>query len=401
MPQFEYKIIGSDGILLTESIEASSREELAANLEANGNMVISIKELRERSSFKFTFGDQVKPDEIAEFTDQLSTMLDAGVPLVSSLESIAEQWENPGFKQVLQKVIFDINSGLSMSMALGRHPKYFTELYVSMIASGEKAGTVDSVLKRLSTFIERDISTRKAVKSALRYPIIVFSAMIIAFLVAITFVIPRFATLFENQGIELPLPTRILIGISNFAQNYWWLIIVSVVVFVVLFNRFTATEKGHLWWDGKKTAIPIFGPLLTKAALARFAHTFSALTASGIQIIDALTSVSETVGNKAIGHDILIAKEEVLGGSTLSKALRKSKYFPPLTLRMLDIGEQAGAIEQMLQNVAKQYDKEVDYHVKRLSSMIEPIMTLFMGVFVVILALGIFLPMWNMYSIVQ
>jgi MSHA biogenesis protein MshG len=401
MPQFEYKIIGSDGIPLTEKVESGSREELASSLEANGNMIISIKEVRERNPFSFSFGEQVKADEIAEFTDQLYTMLDAGVPLVASLEAIAEQWENPSFKRVIQKVIFDINSGLSLSIALARHPKFFTELYVSMIASGEKAGTVDSVLKRLSSFIERDISTRKAVKSALRYPIIVFSAMIVAFLVAITFVIPRFATLFANQGIELPLPTRILIATSNFAQNYWWVIIISIVLFVVLFNRFTATERGRLWWDGKKMAVPIFGPLITKAALARFAHTFSALTASGIQIIDALTSVSETVGNKAIGHDILIAKEEVLGGNTLSKALKKSRYFPPLTLRMLDIGEQAGAIDTMLQNVAKQYDKEVDYHVKRLSGMIEPIMTLFMGVFVVILALGIFLPMWNMYSVVQ
>jgi len=398
---FEYKVISSEGVPYSDSSESGSRLELMNALEADGNTVIYVKEKKEFNIGGLTLTAPIKPEDIALFTDQLSTMLNAGVPLLASLEAIYEQTTHTAFKKVIATVIKDVNGGLSLSQALNKHPNFFEPLYTNMIASGEKAGTVDTVLRRLETFIDKDISTKKAVKAALRYPIMVFTAMIIAFSVVVVFVIPQFATLFTQQNVELPVPTRILIGVSSFFSNYWYLVIILAGLVTVAFRQFVKTEKGRLLWDGFKLKSPIFGNLITKSSLARFSHTLQTLSSSGIQIIDALESVANTVGNEALKSDILRAREDVMSGNTIASSLKKSRHFPPLTVRMIDIGEQAGAIDEMLENVAKQYDRDVDYEVKRLSGMIEPIMTVVMGVFVVILALGVFLPMWNMYSAVQ
>ncbi|MCK5519577.1 MAG: type II secretion system F family protein [Candidatus Marinimicrobia bacterium] len=401
MPLFDYKVISNDGIPYQDTSESGSKMELMSALEGDGNTIIFIKEKKNFSIKGFDFSPKIKPEDIAVFTDQLSTMLNAGVPLLASLEAIYEQMEHIGFKKVIAQIIKDVNGGLSLSQALLKHPKYFEKLYTSMIESGEKAGTVDSVLKRLETFIDKDITTKRSVKAAMRYPIMVFTAMIIAFIVVIVFVIPTFADLFEQQNVELPMPTKILIGISNFFSNYWYLaIIISVSIFYG-FKYYINTEKGRIHWDGFKMRAPVFGALTQKSSLARFAHTLRTLSQSGIQIIDALNSVANTVGNEALRIDILKAREDVMAGNTIASSLKKSKYFPPLTVRMIDIGEQAGAIDEMLENVAKTYDRDVDYEVTKLAGMIEPIMTVVMGIFVVVLALGVFLPMWNMYSAVQ
>lgn len=401
MPIFQYKVISDDGIPYSDTAESGSKIELMNALESDGNTIIFIKEKKEFTIGGLNFRAPVKPEDIAVFTDQLSTMLNAGVPLLASLEAIYEQMSNPGFKKIIGQVIKDVNGGLSLSQALQKHPKYFENLYTNMIESGEKAGTIDSVLRRLESFIEKDIATKRSVKAAMRYPIMVFSAMIIAFIVVIVFVIPQFATLFEQQNVELPLPTRILIGISTFFANYWYIVIIMAFAVSTGFRYFIKTEQGKLLWDRFKLRAPVFGKLTQKSGLARFAHTLRTLSQSGIGIIDSLNSVANTVGNEALRLDILKAREEVMAGNTIASSLKKSRHFPPLTVRMIDIGEQAGAIDEMLLNVAKQYDRDVEYEVKRLSGMIEPIMTVIMGVFVVILALGVFLPMWNMYSAVQ
>jgi type II secretory pathway component PulF len=306
MPTFEYKIIGSDGIPKTEVTEATSRDELATLLESDNNMILSIKEKKEGFSFEKLSEsmEKITPEDLNVFTDQLMTLLKAGIPLVSSLESLVEQTEKKRFKRILRQIVDDINAGLSLSDALAKHPKVFNDLYVNMVAAGEQAGVLDDILERLGSFIEHDVTVRKNVKSAMRYPIIVMVALTIAFVLAITMVIPKFASLFKAQDMELPLPTRILIGLSDFMSSYYYVIIGTIIGLLIIFRRFISTKKGRLVWDRVKLKLPIFGKIIKKTALARFGHMLATLVQAGIQILEALTTVSKTVGNMAVAQEI-------------------------------------------------------------------------------------------------
>ncbi|MDD5583225.1 MAG: type II secretion system F family protein [Candidatus Marinimicrobia bacterium] len=403
MPMFEYKILGKNGVPRTETGEGPGKLEMLHMLENQGYMVLSIKEVKGKSEPGIKGGKtsrgKIKAQDVAIFTDQLATMLKAGVPLVTSLETIYTQTSNEKFRNVLHAVIGDVNSGYSLSMAMQKHPKAFDSLYVNMIHAGEEAGVMDTVLTRLSNLIEADIKLRQEVKSAMRYPIIVLCVLAFAFIAAIVFIIPSFMGMFNQMGAQLPLPTRILIGISDFFRNYWWLLILILGGIVWGFRAFINTEKGRLWWDGFKMKAPVFGDLVSKTALSRFAHMLRTLTQSGIQIVDALRVVADTTGNAALSTDILEARKDVIRGNTIAESLKKSPYFSKLVIQMIDIGEQSGSLDSMMGSIAKQYDREVEYSIKRLSSLIEPIMVIVIAAFLLIFALGIFLPMWDMGSI--
>ena len=280
-----------------------------------------------------------------------------------------------------------------------KHPRVFDNLYVNMIHAGEEAGVMDTVLNRLSSLIESDIKVKQEVKSAMRYPIIVLVVLILAFVGAMVFIIPAFMGMFNQMGAELPLPTRIMIATSDFMRNYWWLLGAIVAGIIFGFKKYINTESGRLWWDGFKMKAPVFGNLISKSALSRFAHMMRTLSQSGIQIVDALKVVAETTGNAALTRDILEARKDVIRGNAIAESLRKSKYFSKLVIQMIDIGEQSGSLEEMMGSIAKQYDRDVDYSIKKLSSLIEPIMVMIISGFLLIFALGIFLPMWNMSSI--
>jgi len=404
MPTFEYKILGKNGVPRTETGDGPGKQEMLTVLENQGYMVLSIKEVKGGSGTGavkggMKFGEKIKPEDISMFTDQLATLLKAGVPLVTSLEAIHGQVVNEKFKAVLYEIIGDVNSGYSLSVALQKHPKVFDNLYVRMIHAGEEAGVMDTVLERLTGLIEADIKLKREIKSAMRYPIIVLTVLILAFVGAMIFIVPAFMGMFDQMGANLPLPTRIMIATSEFMQAYWWLLAAILGGIFYGFRRFVNTEKGRLWFDGFRMRAPIFGDLTSKSSLARFAHMMRTLSQSGIQIVDAMKTVAETTGNAALEKDILEARKDVIRGNTIAESLRKSPYFSKLVIQMIDIGEQSGSLEQMMGSIAKQYDRDVDYSVKKLSSLIEPIMVMVITGFLLIFALGIFMPMWDMASI--
>lgn len=404
MPTFEYKILGKNGVPRTETGDGPGRQEMLTMLENQGYMVLSIKEVKgggDAGTAKggMKFGERIKPEDISMFTDQLATLLKAGVPLVTSLEAIHAQIVNDKFKAVLFDIIGDVNSGYSLSVALQKHPKVFDNLYVSMIHAGEEAGVMDTVLERLTSLIEADIKLKREVKSAMRYPMIVLTVLILAFVGAMIFIVPAFMGMFDQMGADLPLPTRIMITTSEFMQKYWWLLAILVGGGIYGFRRYINTEKGRLWWDGFKMRAPVFGDLTSKSSLSRFSHMMRTLSQSGIQIVDAMKTVAETTGNAALERDIQEARKDVIRGNTIAESLKKSQYFSRLVIQMIDIGEQSGSLEQMMGSIAKQYDRDVEYSLKKLSSMIEPIMVMVITGFLLIFALGIFMPMWDMASI--
>ncbi len=405
MPTFEYKILGKNGVPRTETGDGPGRQEMLTMLENQGYMVLSIKEVKGGSggeagkSGGIKFSEKIKPEDISIFTDQLATLLKAGVPLVTSLEAIHAQIANDKLKGVLYQIIGDVNSGYSLSVALQKHPKVFDNLYVSMIHAGEEAGVMDTVLERLTSLIEADIKLKREIKSAMRYPLIVLSVLILAFVGAMIFIVPAFMGMFDQMGADLPLPTRIMIVTSEFMQTYWWLLAMIIGGIIFGFRKYINTEKGRLWWDGFTMRAPVFGDLTSKSSLSRFSHMMRTLSQSGIQIVDAMKTVAETTGNAALERDILEARKDVIRGNTIADSLRKSQYFSKLVIQMIDIGEQSGSLEQMMGSIAKQYDRDVEYSIKKLSSLIEPIMVMVITGFLLIFALGIFMPMWDMASV--
>jgi len=400
MPEFECRLISDDGDIIERVMEAESKFEIYEAAEARNEMVLKVKQKKKSRNVSKYFDSKkkVKPIEIEHFTTQLSIMLDAGVPLLTSLEALEEQAETPQMKTVVKALAEKLNSGESFSHALSEFPRAFSPLYANMIEAGEKAGVLDTILKRLSQFIGHEIQVVANIKAALRYPIIVFTVLLLAFVGAVVFIIPKFAKLFQAQDIELPLPTKILIGMSDALTDYWVIslfVIVSTVVSLVLFLR---TPKGKWLFDLFKVNLPMFKTLFVKSTIARFAHMMETLSRGGILIIDAMETAEKTVGNLVIGSHIGKAKEKVAEGISLADALSESKYFPPMTIKMISVGEKSGALDAMLKNIAVQYDEEVDQLIKQLSTMIEPLMTIMMGVFLLLIALGIFLPMWSMYE---
>lgn len=401
MPEFDCRIVTEDGSIKEQTINADSKYEIYDNAEARKEMVLSIKKHKE----PFTLQDfldklqKVKPQEIERFTSQLSIMLDAGIPLLSSLDTIADQVVTTKMKKVIQSLVEELNSGSSFSQAIGKYPHVFSLMYANMIKAGEKAGVMDVILKRLSQFIGRELLIRDNIKSALRYPIIVFCVLILAFAGAILFVIPRFAKLYLSQGVELPLPTRILIGINQMVTNYWMYTLIAVITVVIGTIYFVRTPTGKKTIDFIKLNFPVFKRIFLSNTMARFAHMLETLSRSGIQITSAMETVEKTVGNIIIGEDIAAARQKVEEGITIADALSSSKYFPAITLKMISVGEKSGALDEMLNKVSQQYDSEVEHLTKRLTAMIEPMMVVVIGAFLLLIALGIFMPMWKLYEV--
>ena len=401
MPEFDCKLVTEEGSVIETIIEADSKFEIYENAESRKELVLFVREHKKPLNLQVWIRQfrKAKPREIENFTTLLATMLDAGVPLLASLEALMEQAETDRLKEVIKSLINELNSGASLSQAMRRHPKVFSVMYTNMVESGEKAGVLDTILRRLSLFIGHELDILASIKSSVRYPIIIFCILILAFTLAILFVIPRFAALYQAQDIELPLPTRALIGINQAVTDYWMYTLFTVTVTIAGVVYFLRTPRGKKTVDFLKLKVPVFKIIFLKSAIARFAHMLETLSRSGIQIISALETIEKTVGNVVISEDIAKAKQKVSEGIALATSLSESKYFPPTTLTMLAVGEQSGALDEMLNKVAEQYDREVDHVITRLTAMIEPMMTVVMGAFVLFIALGIFLPMWKVYEV--
>ncbi len=403
MPAYRYKARDKFGRAIDGVMEASDSEMAASHLDGLGYIPVSIKEKKKDViSLDFLQGVRgVSLEDLILFSRQLSTLISAGIPLLRSLDALSEQTENKRMKEVIDTIRNDIEGGSSLSDALSRHPKVFTALYVSMVHAGETAGTLDEILDRLAAITEHEKDTRARIKEATRYPKMVITAISVAFIVLVTFVIPKFAAMFTKFGGTLPLPTRVMIGVNYIIHHYWYLMVVVIAAIVLGFHWYTNTKSGRLRWDGLKLRIPVFGALFLKIAMSRFTHILGMLMRSGVPILDTLKITSATVDNTVIIREVQKLRESVKEGSGLSQPLKESGIFTPMVVQMISVGEQSGKIDEMMAKVSRYYDLEVEYTIKNLSTLIEPVLIVIIGGMVLFLALAIFLPMWDMASLLR
>ncbi len=401
MPHYRYKARDKGGGLHTGTLEGRGREAVADQLSGQGFIPVLIEEQTQLfPQFNFLAGfSRVKPQDLIIFSRQLATLMGAGIPFIQSLATMEKQTDNPRLKKTIVDVGRDVEAGSSFSDALAKHPAIFDTLYVSMIRAGEAAGILDEILNRLASLAEHDAETRARVKNAVRYPLIVIVFICIAFLFLVSVVVPKFAAIFAQFKTALPLPTRILIGINLAIRNYWYLILFGLIVMTVGVRRYVRTEKGRRNWDEIKMKIPVFGALFQKVALSRFARTFAAMQRSGIAMMMTLDIAGATTGNVVIGRVVEQMRESLRSGKGLLRPMESSRLFPPLVIQMVSVGEETGNIDTMLDKVSDYYDSDVEYTLRNLSSLIEPVLLLVVGVMVLFLALGIFLPMWDMLNL--
>ena len=402
MPQYRYKARDKEGVLITGNMEAGRKEAVADQLSGMGYIPVLIEEqeagLLAAPDLSQWF-NKVRSHDLIVFSRQLATLLGAGVPFIQSLVSIEKQSENKRLKGAIADIRRDVEAGAAFSDALANHPGVFSPMYVSMVRAGETGGILEEILNRLAFLAEHDAETRARVKAAVRYPLIVIIAVVAAFIFLVSSVIPRFAGIFERFKTELPFPTRVLMGINYAFQHYWYLILLAIAAIAGGIVWYLRTPAGRWQWDRVKLKIPVFGALFQKVAISRFARIFSSLQKSGLTMLLILDITADTVGNVAIARAIESMRESIRQGKTLAAPMEESGFFPPLVVQMVAIGEETGDIDVMLAKVSDYYDMEVEYSLRNLSTMIEPILLLAVGGMVLFMALGIFLPMWNMLSL--
>ena len=388
---------------MTGTIDAPSVEMAGNRLYQTGYFPIAIEE--ESTSVSINLSDiwkrfqKVKLEELIVFSQQFSTLYKAGLPLLTGLRSLKEQTSNQRFKEILEEIGLQIEGGNTLFGAMSKYPDVFPVVYVNMIRAGETSGKLGESLDRFVTLADRELRTRQRVKETTRYPKIVILSMVIAFVVLLAFVIPRFAQIFAQFKTTLPLPTRMMIGINNLFQNYWYLVLPAFVFIPILLTRYIRTENGRIFWDRLKIRIPVFGRLFLIAALSRFTHTFVMLNKSGIPILQVLEITSTTVNNVILSQSIEEIGRKVREGKSLADAMRESGKFTPLVIQMVAVGESSGTFDEMLVRITEYYDLELENSIKKMTTYIEPALTLFMGVVVLFLALAVFLPWWNMASL--
>lgn len=405
MALFQYKARDKFNKSINGVLSASSIDLVAVKLKNEGFIPISIVPQAEKEEHAGVDAASVKTrvpfTELNAFTRQCYMMQRAGIPILSAMRALREQSKNPFFKKVIIQISTDIESGLSFSEALEKYPQVFNKMYISMIKIGEASGRLDEILERLTILGEHDERIRLRIKSATRYPIIVISALTIGFMVLTTFIVPRFAKIFGQFNVQLPLPTRILIGTNFVVTKFWWLMILVGVGVFFLFKKIIKTESGLAHWDALKLKIPVFGPLILKLILSRFTRITSILLSSGVPILQVLTLASEGSGNRVVGRIIDNIRASVNQGRGMLGPIKESGIFPPVVVQMVAVGEETGKVSDLLAHVADYYDEQVDYMINNMVSLIEPILIFILGCGVLLMALGIFLPMWSMMSLFQ
>ena len=337
----------------------------------------------------------ISEKRIAVFTRQFSVMLDAGLPLVQCLEILGEQEDNPRFAQIIDQTRADVEAGSSLAEAMGKHPKAFNNLFVSMIAAGEAGGILDVILQRLSTYIEKSVKLKNQVRSAMIYPVTVIVIAIVVVLVILLKVIPVFEQLYAGMGGQLPFITRVVIGVSNTLGRYFPFLVIIVIAGSIAINRWHKTHRGRRILDGLLLKIPIIGELLRKVAVARFCRTLSTLTSSGVPILDGLEITARTSGNAIIEDAIMATRKSVEEGKSISEPLKQTKVFPAMVVQMINVGEQTGALDQMLSKIADFYEEEVDTAVAGLTKLIEPLMITFLGAAIGVIVASMYLPLYG------
>ena len=401
MPVFHYQAINSKGSRIEGSIESKSQDIVVNELRREGLYVSSIR--MEKNSFlkkEIQLGKIIKLEELVVFSRQLATLIKAGITILDAVRILADQTENKKFKKVLKQMEADIRSGETFSATLNAHPRAFPPIFTNMVKAGETAGNLDDTLNQVAIFFEKESNTRKKVKSALTYPIVVGILSIVVTIFMLVKIVPGFVQMYADFGAELPLPTRIVMGVSNFFVDSWYIVIVLFLLMTIGVAYFGKTPKGSYYLDYAKLKIPVFGKLIQKSAMARFSRTLSSLLSSAVPILQALTMVSQVVGNEAIAKPIRDSRDSLRQGNTIHEPLEKHWVFPPLLTHMMAIGEETGSIEEMLMKVADFYESDVETMTDQLKSLIEPLMVVFLAIVVGTIILAVLTPMFGIYDMI-
>lgn len=406
MANYIYQAIDENGKTVSGVLAAESTDVANSVLAARGLLPSRIMEEKIRTDESifpkiFSIGQKVRVADLILFTKQFRSMLRAGVPILRLLQVLESQTENKVLKSAIVQIIQDIRKGASLAEAFGKFPKIFSPLYCSMIRAGEISGSVPDVLDRLIYIIEHENKVKSDIKSALRYPQIVVIALTVAFIVLLTFVVPVFANMFARTGLTLPWPTKFAIFLYAVLKSYWYLIAVGIALIISALIAYLKTDKGRLMKDALLLGIPIIGPLFQKSAMSRFASIFAILQMSGVPIMESLNILSESIGNAAVSQAFDHVRERIQEGKGISAPLKTAKYFTPMVVDMIAIGEESGNIDEMLQEITKHYDDEVTYAVKGLTESIGPVLIVGLAVVVGFFALAIFLPMWDLMKIAR
>lgn len=398
-----YKYIAKDqaGKSLTGTLEAKDRSDVIDTLRKKDLIIVSISEVSSRLTFSIPFfgKTKIRLDDLVLFSRQLATMVDAGIPLVGALDILGEQIENKTFASRIIKIRNDVETGSSLSDAMAKHKDIFSSLFVNMVKAGESSGMLDEILDRVATYLEKTSALQKKIKSALVYPAVVSIMAGGITLLLLLKVIPVFKNIFSGFGADLPKPTLVLIGISDFLQNYFLFTIIAFIIAAFLFTRYINTEKGRLKFDSLLLNMPIFGVLFKKVAISKFTRTLSSLIKSGVPILASLEIVGKTAGNKAVEIAVDNVRTNVREGENIAEPLARSKIFPPMVVRMVSVGEKAGELEKMLSKIADFYDEQVDAAVTGLTSMIEPLIIAFLGIVIGSIVICMFLPIFKITAI--
>lgn len=405
MPTFSYLGRTAQGQQKNGTLEAASVDSAAVVLLEKGITPVSIAPAKDKSQsqdidLSKIFGPpKIKVIDLIMFSRQMYTITKSGIPLVRGIRGLSASLRHEGFQEVLDDIVTRLESGTSLSIAMSKHPKVFNNLYVSMINVGESTGSLDQVFIQLAYYMERDEQTKKSIKSATRYPTFVIIALAIAITIVNVAVIPKFADMFKKFGAELPIVTKILIWTSDLFVNYWWALVVVVASTVGGVIYYVKTPQGAILWGRKKLTFPIVGDLIDRASMARYARSFSLMLRAGVPLNQSLTLCARAIDNPYLAQKIEKIRAGIERGESLLRTHLQAEMLSPLVIQMIAVGEESGQVEQLLSEVADFYEREVDYDLKKLSDRIEPILIVVMAAFVTILALGIFLPMWDMYNV--
>lgn len=403
MANFQYKGRDNTGDLVEGIVDAVSAEAVAQQLQSKLIMPIEIVVHKESASHdidlsRFLPEPAVTLQDLSMFCRQMKALSRSGIPIIQAITGLAENTRSVRLKRALLDINSRLQMGATLANALDNHKDIFSSLFISMVHVGENTGKLDEAFEKLVHHLELERETKKRVKQATRYPMMVMTAMMIAMGIVNLFVIPQFNQVFMRLGADLPTPTRVLMATSNFMVDYWWLLLGIMIASAVSFFRYINTDAGRYWWDKKKIRLPIIGGIFEKTALARFCRSFAMMFRSGVPVLQCLNVVGGTLDNSYISHAINDIRSGVERGETLARTCANSGMFTSLILQMISVGEESGNLDALLEDVAEFYEDEIEYDLKQLADAIEPIILVFLGVLVLMLALGVFLPMWELGS---
>jgi type IV pilus assembly protein PilC len=399
---FDYKVRDKTGALVTGQLVGDNEALVMARLRQMGLTPIRVKQASTGLKMEIHLRPgRVKLKQIAVFCRQFATMVNSGLPILRALSILTDQTENKELAKILFAVRASVENGSSLSAAMAEHPKAFNNLFISMVKAGETGGVLDDVLLSLADQIEREVELRRQIKSAMTYPVVVVALVTLILGAMLLFVVPQFESIYSSLGGTLPLPTRMLLGVSRAVRSYWYVVVIGAIVGSFLFRRYKKTETGRARVDAAKIKLPVFGPLFHKVALARFASTLGMLLRSGVPILQALDNVNETVNNRVIGGAVDDVKTSVREGESIAKPLGRHKAFPPMVVQMIAVGEETGAVDTMLDKVAEFYNSEVTATVDALTSLIEPLLIAVIGGAVGAAVIALYMPMFNVINLIQ